>query len=287
MAPHWVVLGDRKIILDGKPGELIQPVKAKEGQDGRPGMPGGNAGNFLGYGDKITNSEKLFISANGGNGSPGQAGGDGKPGRDGAVPEIKYNSLSYYWMTEPEPHDNVVDWQSRNFMVYSGNRYSCDILLTVCRNYKVIGTSCSDGGDGGRGGVGGEGGTAGVVRVPQIEFRAKNGNNGVPGAHGIGGAAGKYSATISVHERRECYITYKTKYYSQTGITYHQCNSGKAQQGVYNSVGMRLRSSSESNVLDDRKFSPAIGDFKAYLQQNINKTYRKQYLLNILSQVHF
>lgn len=86
VAPNWVIMGDRKINLDGAPGKPHSDIQADDYIEGLPGLPGGAAGNFFGVGETFTCIEKLTISACGGRGGPGQIGGrghDGKNGEDG------------------------------------------------------------------------------------------------------------------------------------------------------------------------------------------------------------
>lgn len=82
IATTWEVVGDRKIILEGVPGENLKPnddppAENGEGVLGEPGLPGGPAGSFLGVGDTFINANQLNIRVNGGKGGQGQSGGRG------------------------------------------------------------------------------------------------------------------------------------------------------------------------------------------------------------------
>lgn len=81
IAPTWIVDGERKIILDGLPGEPHLSATAFSGigefRHGKPGNPGGSGGCFFGIANEIINETNLEIHSNGGNGGPGQHGGRG------------------------------------------------------------------------------------------------------------------------------------------------------------------------------------------------------------------
>lgn len=81
IAPKWLIIGDRQIILDGK-NETWKIDIAASGigsfKDGKPGKPGGSAGSFLGIGNEfISQFKQLQIHVNGGWGGIGQFGGRG------------------------------------------------------------------------------------------------------------------------------------------------------------------------------------------------------------------
>lgn len=81
IAPTWIVDGERKIILDGEPGEPHLSLTAFGGsgefRHGKPGKPGGSAGCFFGIANEIIDGMNLEIHLNGGDGGPGQNGGRG------------------------------------------------------------------------------------------------------------------------------------------------------------------------------------------------------------------
>lgn len=65
VAPKWHIIGDRKIILNGKNGEPHSQPQAtgweESENNGLPGQPGGTGGNFLGIGVRSINDQNLII----------------------------------------------------------------------------------------------------------------------------------------------------------------------------------------------------------------------------------
>lgn len=79
VATIWHIIGVRKFILNGKPGEpyASQNSGSTNGNNGKPGNPGGTAGNFIGIGETFINDKNLEIHVNGGKGGPGETGQHG------------------------------------------------------------------------------------------------------------------------------------------------------------------------------------------------------------------
>lgn len=100
IAPTWVVVGKRKIAVDGSKGDYIPKAIAGnfsniDGQHGNPGLPGGPGGHFFGIGESFVNGKNLIITANGGIGGTGQYGGDGY--NQGQARYVDVDKLGKIW----------------------------------------------------------------------------------------------------------------------------------------------------------------------------------------------
>lgn len=193
VAPTWEIIGSERIDLDGNDGDPFPsrfPMDQEAGSDGENGSPGnpGHAGaNFFGIAQKFVNSENLLISANGGEGGPGQNGADGSPGQDGESP-LRINTDGTCQI-----RNSLLDWF--NFGHQDG---------FIWRKYCSYGSPGNKGGNGGNGGIGGLGGPPGSITLvsldghkPYTRVMNKNGSNGPVGLKGKGGAGGKAGKSVN------------------------------------------------------------------------------------------
>ncbi|XP_065221921.1 uncharacterized protein LOC135846638 [Planococcus citri] len=261
MAPIWDVRIEQKIILDGLPGSAHERTKALDGlypsnngTDGKPGLPGNSAASFLGIGEIFINAEQLTISANGGDGGPGQEGGDGGNGEDGITHSLELNLI-------------------RKLKEGKGTRETLQI-----NEYRVYPQkNCTHGGNGGAGGEGGFGGQPGVFFMPLIRNEAipniiisnKSGNVGPGGAGGRAGNAGKPANITDVlfSTETKCVVgdCFSVAYYTVENST----NFMPCVKGIPGINGSIEPNTSNSETVSFSAFISTINDYKKYLREDM------------------
>lgn len=191
VTPKLEVIGNRRIVLDGKDGKPL-PKAANgafpegHGKDGLPGLAGGSAGAFFIATSTFIRSCKLLIVARGGKGGRGQFGGDGAKGQDGKTPH-DMNSCD----VKDYAHDG---FDTSEIEDCKGNAFD-----TKCHWFYAYGRNGTRGGNAGSCGVGGKGGSSGESKIIGVKksFERKIANDGItgidgePGAVGYGGDNGK------------------------------------------------------------------------------------------------
>lgn len=212
IAPKWVVVGDRRIAVDGTIGKYMPTASGGNstnmtGADGDPGDPGGPGGNFFGSGDTFVNGHRLVITANGGIGGSGQYGGNGYDqtiGRHvdisalGEIPCGMYYDIckgkeKKYQLNLLDNHGNYSDFICQG-LYERGNMESC--------SFRMFGWHGDEGGRGGHGGRGGKGGLPGFVKLvalnndSHISTYRISGRRGTDGGGGVGGKSGPYGHNI-------------------------------------------------------------------------------------------
>ncbi|OXU21987.1 hypothetical protein TSAR_012667 [Trichomalopsis sarcophagae] len=269
IAPTWEVVGKRKIILDGKPGQNADNETAlftdsrpgSRGIDGKPGKPGGPAGNFLGIGKHFFDDGYLLeISARGGRGGQGQNGTNGVDGGDQVLPSHSARMKNRYLVADFYKICHFKESTSYE------TRYYCSDAAPTCKN----------GGNGGRGGAGGMGGKAGKIKIikwpgflTDIKRSATDGEDGFNGNPGIGGKGGKNEILTfdvikpkpglfrpELHNSGDIVINEK--------ISYNTCAQGISNTTWFNRKDIEPAESSGAPM------SPsAINDYKKYLRELI------------------
>ncbi|XP_031631115.1 uncharacterized protein LOC116345674 [Contarinia nasturtii] len=187
IAPKWIIIDQRKIILSGYDGKPHSELEANDddgtkggGSHGLPGLPGGPAGHILAIGNEFIDGRNLKIYIDGGKGGAGQNGGNGKDGEEGETP--------------PEPGFH---WFGQPFDTFNCRRTSLGVskippFLTV--DYDIEGGNAKKPSAGGNGGVGGIGGKSGQNFIGELKKRSHfviSTNQGDAGIDGSGGRGGK------------------------------------------------------------------------------------------------
>lgn len=186
VAPKWIVIGSRNIVLTGAEGkDYDQPAEDGQlgvrGEDGLPGLPGGPGGIFIGIAEEIINKENLEIFADGGLGGTGQEGGKGGKGPDTRFPTV-------------DDYDEAVHHNTTVKLILPFFEGECSVYY-----FDII--TVSSGGNGGNGGKGGFGGNAGEIFLLELngtlrEYLPKQGGNGYDGFGGDGGLANYKNESI-------------------------------------------------------------------------------------------
>ncbi|XP_039278364.1 uncharacterized protein LOC111049287 isoform X2 [Nilaparvata lugens] len=171
IAPEWHVMGQFTLSVDGENAPDPNWSHALPESHGNDGTPGTSAGHFVGIALRYFNSNKLTISATGGNGARGQDGGDGIDGRDGkdgvhAKQQID-GGLGYYV---------VYGWGKDKYLRKG--------------DYGLAGS------DAGQGGRGGQGGSSGTIKMYSFSSSSPDHSthhllDGAKGSDGENGRPGK------------------------------------------------------------------------------------------------
>ncbi|XP_069673901.1 uncharacterized protein [Periplaneta americana] len=286
MAPQWDIKGVRKIVLDGKEGQMHEKQKAENGsspgeggKDGIPGLPGGNAGNFLGIGKVFINGENLTISTQGGKGGKGQAGGDGADGSNGRnVDDSDVRRCNSF----KEMHDNGFIYERKDGSIF---------VNYVYRKDGEDGNSGGNGGNGGRGGFGGNAGENIIFTIDEdsnIHHRSEQGDEGDYGECGKGGRGGWSGKGLRVWVNytwadpydpvgRTFLVLNMTETLSSTG----RASSGK--DGVLNSTG-NVGTLPPTNVPFQTK-SKIINEFKRFLFSMIHDKVTRNYVSQFMKEI--
>jgi hypothetical protein len=166
IAPHWWVIGNKKISLKGAEALAHNNPKARDGddesshgEDGLPGKPGGSGSHFYGKGEVFEGLENLTIDVSGGKGGPGQNGGNGAKGQDG----LPGNILD----VEHRKAEN----RKTEFLIEG--IYALQLMMPgapsgAFETYES-GIPAKEGGSGGKGGARGTGGIPGSVTLKDKE----------------------------------------------------------------------------------------------------------------------
>ncbi|KAF7990922.1 hypothetical protein HCN44_000727 [Aphidius gifuensis] len=235
IAPIWEIHGSYKIKLDGKPGDTQRKAvgghskSIPHGKDGAPGLPGGPGGSFLGIGATFIDSNYLSISADGGNGGPGQDAGDGMHGQDdtecpSSIENENYPSkehcLSFNWWRLRHLYDDGCTARSTfdgfsldirvNNSYHQFNDTSRQVVTCHPKNDGLFKGNGTNGGNGGKGGMGGHPGNVTVIaKVKQsISLSNRVGKTGSDGNGGVGGEAGKKGKNLVIDMIRVLYRSF-------------------------------------------------------------------------------
>ncbi len=197
VSPIWWAAPNHYINLNGKVGEKHPNRERDPGDHGKPGEHGGNGANFFGLGLEFRGAP-LRVSANGGDGGPGENGTMGMNGTDGkSVGDVGCRARQSYLA-----RDVAIDGSTYGH--YCSHDGDCEDEHYVTF-YGGPGKAGHKGGDGGQGGQGGFGGKSIVYHVKsqsagvvQQEVNSPNDTilsnqtfqDGAPGQHGKGGPGG-------------------------------------------------------------------------------------------------
>ncbi|CAL1279884.1 unnamed protein product [Larinioides sclopetarius] len=314
IAPKWEIIGDRKINLDGTDGETHSSVKASDGtagatkgERGIPGLPGKPGGTFFGIGESFVNGAHLIITANGGNGGPGQHGGNGLRGNKGLNARMPTSGDSPS-QQEIQAGIHIIggfaceqiavnNAQGKGIFGLLLDSVTPDIIINKIADYKIIGVSGTIGGDGGDGGKGGEGGNPGVINL--IELNENSGifkqlNRGVCGIDGKGGEGGLggyrgNSIIARCHMIRSDIlvatfgVSEKTDWEFQTMIDDHdQEDSGSP--GVDGANNRGSLAPEPVNIIFDS--SEIVSSYKEHLFENLTCRFKRLSLLSFLNKIN-
>lgn len=183
VASKWEVIGNRKILLDGRDGGFSYTAPGgfwpgNDGHNGSPGLAGGSAGAFFGVAGLVVSGENLVISANGGKGGPGQSGGDGANGQNGITSAERKTC-------------NLEAYRNAGFEISVND--NCYIYPCKGDRGRVYGKYATKGGNAGSCGVGGQGGLKGEIfftSVTKNSLPVKAATNGEKGRNGVSGQVG-------------------------------------------------------------------------------------------------
>lgn len=291
-APTWIVIGSRKIDLDGSknttPHPPPEPKKKNQtsgaGFSGKAGLPGELGGNFCGISDKFINGQSLTISVNGGDGQPGSDGQDGGDGENGMYADKDHLYLRCF---APSCHLGVPELfipavKEINTMSNTGESYTfdCDgsdihttvrILVPwkIC-NFIVKGEKGKPSGNGGNGGAGGYPGNPGSILLKELGDKSKctfERNVGKSGQDGMVGKPGKPGS--HGHD-----VSYKTE---SNGLPAFSPNPRISYikhpmiNGVEGKVNYTSREAADSTKkINSSDFGSLVSEYKGQLIEHLN-----------------
>ncbi|GBN05140.1 hypothetical protein AVEN_123243-1 [Araneus ventricosus] len=316
IAPKWEIIGDRKINLNGTDGEAHSRDKASDGigfgsngEDGEPGLPGSPGGTFFGIGESFVNGVHLTITANGGDGSPGQHGGNGQEGELGLNAQM------------PTSADSPCPCEIEQGITSIGG-FSCEkiggrgsihtgligegifeaILISSFgirsrADYRISGHSGGRGGDGGNGGKGGEGGNPGLINLYELNANSGMsthfkggicGRDGKGGGRGMGGVGGN-------HIIAQCHMFIPDDFLTTCGyevitdwdLTARIENYDRGDAGRYGVDGANSRGSlspEPANTIPEP--FKIVNRYKKYLIENLNCRFKRSSLLSFLNKIN-
>lgn len=279
IAPTWVVVGNRKIAVDGSKGDYIPKAEDGnhtniDGQDGKPGLPGGPGGNFFGIGDSFVNGKSLTITANGGIGGTGQYGGNGYNQEKARYVDTKVLGKLwcglYYDMCSGKDKQYQLNLQDNygNFSNFHCQGLYEEENMERC-SYKIFGWEGKEGGKGGNGGRGGKGGLPGTINLldlnssSQISTYNILGTFGHGGTGGIGGKRGENGHNV-IYEDVSFLAPPKIKF--EVGQEYNYRLGPNGTDG-YNSVNYR-EDLIQANILEQYEILTTLNEYKSWLRQN-------------------
>ncbi|RZF41380.1 hypothetical protein LSTR_LSTR000094 [Laodelphax striatellus] len=208
-ASKWEVIGQRRIVLNGKPGPAISDDKpyVANGRDGRPGLPGGNGGSFFGIGLQFLNGKSLSIESNGGNGGPGANGSKGARGLNGkdASEKLRMHRYNHSYEFQTGVRTSILSSAlsalpaGKSPLIMQATDFERSIekvsaSLIIVTEYGDCGSNGAAGGFGGESGFGGLAGDQQLIELgdsSQIGMQNQNGSTGTRGSKGETGDQGK------------------------------------------------------------------------------------------------
>lgn len=278
IAPTWVVVGNRKIAVDGSKGDYIPKAEDGnytniDGQDGKPGLPGGPGGNFFGIGDSFVNGKSLTITANGGIGGTGQYGGNGYNQDKARYVDTKV--LGKLWCGL---YYDMCNGKDKQYQLYLQDNYGnfsnfhCQGVyeednMEKC-SYKIFGWEGKEGGKGGNGGRGGKGGLPGTINLLDLnnssEISTYNilGTFGLSGIGGIGGKRGENGHNV-IYEDVSFLAPPKIKF--EVGQEYNYRLGPNGSDG-YNSVNY-TEDLIQAYILEQYEILTIINEYKSWLRR--------------------
>lgn len=246
ISPKWVIMGTRKIEVDGEKGKDLG--RAKRGMGGKAGLPGGSGGVFFGIGYDFRGIEKLEIDVSGGEGGRGQEGGQGS--------DAKESNLHFNFSSK-NPFENM--------------DYSVD-KLEKYEIYKVKHWG-EQGGDGHRPGSGGRGGRPGIVNIyhlhfkPNIKITSMKGQKGPKGPCGPGGQGSKL-VTYHIRHQGSSWTIIKKKVSSSLRNKPGRCNSDVN----YSTSSLKPRKPTFPNEI----MLGILNEYRLYMLHSLKDTFDKK-----------